>query len=206
MMKEFKPYSDLWLTTRTWNQRHESWTTGEWEGLDPEELEETFENCFKTIVATARVFNTQGDKPKILEIAKGLKAKIDDFKPVVPVACALRKKGMVDRHWEEISKGVGFDIKPVEGFTLNSVIDMKMVEHTQVCEDVGEKAFKEYGIEQSLAKMKAEWEGSNFSLPEFKATGTSYITGFDEAIQRLDEHIVNTQAMQFSPFKKPFEE
>jgi dynein heavy chain len=26
MMKEFKPYSDLWLTTRTWYQRHAAWT------------------------------------------------------------------------------------------------------------------------------------------------------------------------------------
>lgn len=54
--------------------------------------------------------------------------------------------------------------------------------------------------------MLVEWEGSDFLLPKFKNTGTSYISGFDEAIQRLDEHIVNTQAMQFSPFKKPFEE
>ena len=206
MTKEFKPYSDLWLTTRTWYQRHEAWTAGEWDALDPEELEETFETCFKTITASARVFKTQGDKPKILNIANGLKGKIDDFKPIVPVAVSLRKKGMVDRHWDELSKGVGFDIRPVEGFTLNSVIEKGLVEHSQVCEDVGEKAFKEFGIEQSLAKMLTEWEGSNFALPEFKSTGTCYISAFDEAVQRLDEHIVNTQAMQFSPFKKPFEE
>jgi dynein heavy chain len=39
MIKEFKPYSDLWLTTRTWYTRHQAWTEGEWEDLDPEELE-----------------------------------------------------------------------------------------------------------------------------------------------------------------------
>lgn len=148
MIKEFKPYSDLWLTIKTWHERHESWTAGEWDELDPEELEETFENCFKTITATARVFKSQGDKPKILNIATGLKEKIDEFKPVVPVAVALRKKGMVDRHWDEISAGVGFKITPdVPDFNLNAVINMGMMNHTQVCEDVGEKAFKEYGIE-----------------------------------------------------------
>jgi dynein heavy chain len=56
MMKEFKPYSELWLTTRTWHQRHEAWTTGEWEDLDPDELEATFENCIKTIGGVARFF------------------------------------------------------------------------------------------------------------------------------------------------------
>ena len=42
-------------------------------------------------------------------------------------------------------------------------------------------------------------------LPQFKSSTTNYIAGFDDAITMLDEHIVTTQAMQFSPFKKPFE-
>ena len=135
-----------------------------------------------------------------------MKQKIDDFKPVVPVAVALRKQGMVDRHWDEISANVGFDIRPCEGFTLNSVVEKGMLNHTEICEDVGEKASKEHHIEKSLAKMTADWEGCDFSLPPFKSTGTCYISGFEDAIQMLDEHIVNTQAMQFSPFKKPFEQ
>jgi len=80
----------------------------------------------------------------------------------------------------------------VEGFTLNSVIDLGMVNHTTACEDVGEKAFKEYGIEQSLTKMQKDWEGQDFALPQFKQTATIYISGFEEALQMLDEHIVNT--------------
>lgn len=103
-----------------------------------------------------------------MNIATVLKEKCDAFKPIVPVACALRKKGMVDRHWEEISKNVGFEIKPIEGFTLNSVVDLGMVEHVTVCEDVGEKAFKEFGIEASLTKMQKDWEGQDFALPMFK--------------------------------------
>jgi len=54
--------------------------------------------------------------------------------------------------------------------------------------------------------MKGEWVGLNFMLPKFKATPTFTIAGFDDAINLLDEHIVATQAMQFSVFKKPFEE
>jgi dynein heavy chain len=42
--------------------------------------------------------------------------------------------------------------------------------------------------------------------PEFKNTRTYIIAGFDDAAALLDEHIVTGQAMQFSPFKKPFEE
>jgi len=54
--------------------------------------------------------------------------------------------------------------------------------------------------------MKKEWDGLNFLLPRFKNTTTCTIGGFDDAVTILDEHIVTAQAMQFSPFKKPFEE
>lgn len=47
--------------------------------------------------------------------------------------------------------------------------------------------------------------GIEFKLPQFKNTTTSYITGFDDAMNMLDEHIVTTQAMGFSPFRGPFE-
>lgn len=159
----------------------------------------------KAISAALRFFKGK-ELPKIQEITNVMKQKIDDFKPVVPIAVALRKQGMVDRHWDEISNNVGFDIRPVEGFTLNMVVEKGMLNHPEICEDVGEKASKEHHIEKSLAKMTGEWEGLEFLLPPFKTTGTCYISGFEDAIQMLDEHIVNTQAMQFSPFKKPFEQ
>lgn len=41
-------------------------------------------------------------------------------------------------------------------------------------------------------------------LPQFKNTTTNFIAGFDDAMNMLDEHIVTTQAMTFSPFKGPF--
>lgn len=87
-----------------------------------------------------------------------MKAKIDDFKPVVPVAMALRKKGMQDRHWEALSKETGVQIHSnEEGFNLAKVIEKGMVDHAEACEDVGEKAYKEHNIEKNLAKMQADW-------------------------------------------------
>lgn len=113
---------------------------------------------------------------------------------------------MKDRHWDQVSEAVGFDIRPEEGFTLQSCVDKGLLAHTELCDDVGERAFKEYHIETSLKKMQADWDGVDFQLPQFKATTTSYISAFEDAVQMLDEHIVTTQAMSFSPFKKPFEE
>jgi len=40
----------------------------------------------------------------------------------------------------------------------------------------------------------------------YKETGTFIIKSPEEASQLLDDHIVMTQTMSFSPYKKPFEE
>lgn len=98
------------------------------------------------------------DFPKIQKIAETMKGKIDEFKPYVPLAISLRKEGMKERHWDQISDKVKFDIRPAEGFTLTSVIEADMLKHIEVCEEVGEKAYKEYHIEKSLNKMMEDWK------------------------------------------------
>ena len=70
--------------------------------------------------------------------------------------------------------------------------------------DIGEKAAKEFGIENMLESMLGIWENVKFTLSPYK--NTYIIKGYDEIQVILDEHIINTQAMVFSPFKKPFEE
>lgn len=153
-----------------------------------------------------RLFRDKEGLGGILKIAEATKADIDEFKPFVPLALALRTEGMKDRHWNAISEKVGFEVKPYEGFTFNQCLEMELPKYTEDCVDIGEKAAKEYNIEVTLAKMKNDWESVDFLLFPFKNTGTFYAGGFDDAMAMLDEHIVLTQTMQFSPFKKPFEE
>ena len=40
--------------------------------------------------------------------------------------------------------------------------------------------------------MKRDWENIDFNLVAFKSTGTYSVTGFDDAMAMLDEHIVMT--------------
>jgi dynein heavy chain len=53
--------------------------------------------------------------------------------------------------------------------------------------------------------MKEKWVDISFLLQPYK--NVSYILlGFGEIQALIDEHLVNTQTMQFSPYRKPFEE
>jgi len=40
---------------------------------------------------------------------------MDNFRIKVPLLVALRKKGMTERHWEEISKKIGTVVNPNDG-------------------------------------------------------------------------------------------
>lgn len=54
--------------------------------------------------------------------------------------------------------------------------------------------------------MEEEWSTVMFEVMPYKETGTYILKSPDEASQLLDDHIVMTQSMVFSPYKKPFEE
>lgn len=117
MKKDFQPYLNLWRTTRTWFASKEGWLNCRWEKLAAEELENTFEICLKTINQTFRYFRDR-NMPKIFDITEQVKKQIDAFKPVVPIAVALRRDGMKERHWANIKKETGIDFDHEEDFNL----------------------------------------------------------------------------------------
>lgn len=83
---------------------------------------------------------------------------------------------------------------------------MKLQDHIGVIAKVAEVAGKEYAIEQALDKMENEWNPVNFEIMTYKDTGTYILKASEDISQLLDDHIVMTQSMSFSPYKKPFEE
>ena len=52
--------------------------------------------------------------------------------------------------------------------------------------------------------MEGEWSNVNLDISAYRESGTYVLKGFDEVQVLLDDHIVMTQAMSFSPFKGPF--
>jgi hypothetical protein len=59
---------------------------------------------------------------------------------------------------------------------------------------------------QALEKLVNEWEGAELMVIPYRETGT-FVVKVEEALsQGLDDAIVMLQSMQFSPYKKPFED
>lgn len=117
MVKEFEPLYSLWTTTDVWRKSHKSWLADPFDQLDSAFMEECVENSEKTMNKVIRQLKDK-DIPGIKLIAETVKVEVEEFKDYVPLAVAMRTEGMKERHWQQISDAVKFEVKPYEGMTF----------------------------------------------------------------------------------------
>jgi hypothetical protein len=58
--KEFEVYYNLWTTIDKYRSSEKSWRHDDFEKLDPQELEETVDNSFRTLGKAITLFRTKG--------------------------------------------------------------------------------------------------------------------------------------------------
>lgn len=138
-------------------------------------------------------------------MAVEIKNQIEDFRPNIPLIQALRNPGMRNRHWEKLTEELKLPVRPKKDLTFRKCLEMGFANHIDIISKVAENAGKEYAIEQALDKMENEWKPVKFDVLPHRS-GTFIIKASDDISQLLDDHIVMTQSMSFSPFKKAFEE
>jgi len=208
LTKEWEPFSQLWVTAYQWTKDSKKWLQGAFEKIDAKHCENWVMASTKTLFKAVKGFEKRDDAEKVLEICKDIKSAVDDFAPKVPIIVGLRNNGMRERHWTQVSELVGAEINPqMEEFTLDKFLELGMLDHAATVADIGDRSGKELGIENQLRAMQGAWDKVAFDCSEpYRTTGTYILKGADEVIALLDEQIVVTQAMQFSPFNKPFKE
>ncbi|XP_047438259.1 dynein axonemal heavy chain 1 [Mugil cephalus] len=202
LVKDFQPFKDLWSTTSDWFRWKESWLSDPLSSIDPEQLERNVNDVYKTMHKCIKQFK---DIPDCQMVAATVRSKIEDFQPYIPLIQALRNPGMKSRHWDMLSKRIQIKVKPKANLTFSHCLELGLQNHVDDIAHVAEVAGKEYTIEQALEKMEQEWATVIFDVLPYKDTGTYILKSPDEASQLLDDHIVMTQSMSFSPFKKTFE-
>ncbi|ERL92012.1 hypothetical protein D910_09334 [Dendroctonus ponderosae] len=208
LIKEFEPYKNLWITASDWLRSHEMWMDNPIVNVDAETVEGTVTDMYKMMVRLIRVF---ADIEAVQNVAVDVRNQIDDFKPMIPLLQSLRNPGMRQRHWEKLSeetgkRKTGVDLAWTPITTFSDMLSLGIEAHAEDIKNVAEMATKEYTIEQTLEKMLADWEENCLDIQPYKNTGTYIMKISEEQQQMLDDHIVLTQQLSFSPFKGPFEE
>ncbi|CAH0718440.1 unnamed protein product, partial [Brenthis ino] len=202
LVKEFEPYRNLWVTASDFLKSREVWFDNPLIYVDADAIEPAINEYYKTIVKCIRVF---ADLPKVQQVALTIRDDMDEFRPLIPVIQAVRNPGMKDRHWNEFMERAGIAVTMNEKQTFAMCLKQGVAEHAEMIAEIDELASKEYVIEQSLDKMLNDWASKTMEVSPYKATGTFIMKIADETLQLLDEHLLMTQQLGFSPFKAAFE-
>ncbi|XP_008850074.1 dynein heavy chain 1, axonemal [Nannospalax galili] len=151
MVKEFQPYLDLWTTASDWLRWSESWMNDPLSAIDAEQLEKNVVESFKTMHKCVKQFK---DIPACQDVALDIRARIEEFKPYIPLIQGLRNPGMRNRHWEVLSNEININIRPKANLTFARCLKMNLQDHIESISKVAEVAGKEYTIEQEVLE---EW-------------------------------------------------
>lgn len=100
---------------------------------------------------------------------------------------------------------VGFPIIVCPELTLEKVIEFGLEDYLARFEKISESATKENSLELAMSNMIVEWRGIEFSVHEYRDTGTYILASVNDIQTLLDDHIIKTQTMKNSPYIKPFE-
>ncbi|XP_042293782.1 dynein axonemal heavy chain 3 [Sceloporus undulatus] len=197
-----QPFEQLWVTAYNFHVKSEEWMNGPLAQLNAEEISEEVSNMWRTVYKLTKTFV---DLPGPKRLAENVKFKIDKFKQHLPVLSIACNRGMKDRHWEQISDVVGYEIRPDETTSLMNMLEYGLSKYIEKLEPIGAAASKEYSLEKNMEKMKSEWANICFTFVKYRDTDTSILSAIDDIQLLLDDHIVKTQTMCGSPFIKPIE-
>ncbi|XP_042639137.1 dynein axonemal heavy chain 3 [Orycteropus afer afer] len=202
MMINKVPYEQLWATTYEFSTKSEEWMNGPLYLLNAEEIAEEIGTMWRMMY---KLTKTLVDLPAPRRLAENVKIKIDKFKQHIPILRISCNPGMKDRHWQQISEIVGYEIKPNETTCLQNMLEFGFGKFVEKLEPISAAASKEYSLEKNLEKMKLDWINMVFSFVKYRDSDTSILCAVDDIQLMLDDHIIKTQTMCGSPFIKPIE-
>ncbi|CAL8305136.1 unnamed protein product [Lota lota] len=197
-----QPYDLLWTTVLSFYHQSEVWMNGPFQDLDAEKVCEQLDLMWRNVYKLTKQFSSL---PGPRRVAETFRRKMDQFKQHLPVLSTICNPGIKERHWEQISSIVGFEIRPDGDASLATMVERGLSKFSDKLEEIGASASKEYSLEKVMEKMKCEWEELCFSFTPYRDTGTSIVAAVDDIQVLLDDHIIKAQTMRGSPFIKPVE-
>ena len=123
-----EPYDRLWKTAREFHEKQERWMNGPFLELDAEQVEEDAGNMWRTMHKLSKSFSDQPNPKRSTEL---FKMKLDKFKENLPILTTFCNPGIRDRHWEKMSRIVGFNLKPAPDTPLSTILEYGLQDYLE---------------------------------------------------------------------------
>ena len=116
---------------------------------------------------------------------------VDTFKGAMPIVSALRNKNLEENHWQDINNLIDGEIKvKEEGFTLQSLIDLDVVQYQEEILAISVRATGEAKLVAALDEVQTAWKNVFFVCVPYKdQEGMTILSEIDDLYNFLDENL-----------------
>jgi len=123
LLNLLEPYHSLYGTTVNFQKSFKKWMDGNFGELDADTVEQLVMSYKRDIYKASNLF-PEGSAPK--GIANEIKEKIIEFSENLPVIRILCNPGLRDRHYEEMERVSGLNLKPDVSTTLRKILKLNI--------------------------------------------------------------------------------
>ncbi|MEW5313906.1 MAG: hypothetical protein WDW38_005438 [Sanguina aurantia] len=197
--RELAAHRSKWLALADFEASQERWLSSPCRDLEPEEIQAKIDELTRN---NYKMLKSRRDN----EVVARLKRQLDEFKDYMPLLQEVSNKALATRHWSSLFSALGQTHDEDAPFCVRDLLEFNILGSLDKVQVVGAVATKEHSMLQAMKKMESEWVGMDLRVMPYKDTGTFILGGTDEIQTILDDQIVKIQAMNASPFVKPFAE
>ena len=116
---------------------------------------------------------------------------VETFKGAMPIVSALRNPNLNEKHWTDINNLIDGEIDvTVEGFTLQSLIDLDVVQYQEEIMSISVRASGENKLVTALEEVVIAWKAVMFVCTPYKdQEGMTVLSEIDDLYNFLDENL-----------------
>lgn len=135
-------------------------------------------------------------------------ALVEKHKPYLPLYVEVANPALTQNHWRDIFETMGAGERYSSGHTYSVVqlVELGILDHLDAVANIGAAASKQYSMLKALEKMVAAWADLEFHCVQYKSSSVHVLGQTEEIQMLLDDQLMKIQAMNASPFVKPFKE
>jgi len=185
---------ELWFSYNEFITKQQAWTSDPFGTVDVAALIKDSQALLKVSFVADRQI---GD-----DVSSAFKERTSEWRHKLPVIEELGNPNLRERHWRKLFSELGASFKPGDtGRTLSDLEDAGVFENKDLVSDVSGSASGEAQLEASLAKIRTEWETTEFVVKPYRESATVFVIGgLDDIFMQLEDNQVTLQTMLGSRF------
>ena len=202
LIQRFDPYNKMWDLCFEFDSNVNEWYSEPFNKLSYSVIDKRMDSVTRETQRLMKFFADCSEEAT--QVLKDLKVEIDKFRAQMPLIELLTTEAIHKKPqtWQEIYEKCGLNEKEVtENFNLNYFVEINLLQHREVLEEISKKAEKQWAIEKKLTEMNDKVKGMGLELMPHKS-GTHLVKTVEEIQQVLDEFLNVIQMLKASPHIK----